>query len=132
MSIKLNIDTEGSWHRKQIIHKFNNGFSVSVAWGTGLYCSDRYDKYDPTGINGNNFNKSEGVEVAIFDKNDEIVYNLKTDGLDHYDVFGWCDTGRVAEILWKVSQLPANFDKYTLSPCIGGSYDEEEEEEETM
>ena len=121
-SIRINITTEGEigsrycFHRKQTIYKFNNGFSCSVVWGTNLYCSDRYERYDINGIRGVDFNEVEEAEVAVLNKDENIIYNINHPCLNNCDVFGWCDADRVAEILYQVSRLPEDFEGYTLSP----------------
>jgi hypothetical protein len=138
-SIRINITTEGEagnrycFHKKQIVTKFNNGFSCSVVWGTNLYCSDRHERYDVNGINGIDFNEVKEAEVAVLDKNDNIVYNINHPGfpkLNNCDVFGWCDADRVAEILYQVSKLPEDFKGYTLSLFSGNEGDEGDEGDE--
>ncbi len=66
--------------------KFRNGWTISVQWGMGNYCSNR------EGLS----NKSETAEIAIWDCNNKW-YMFEGD-----TVKGYCTADEVAEWMAKV------------------------------
>ena len=63
-------------------YTLTNGYTLSVAFGAGNYCDNRYEPYleDETGYESSDF------EVAVFEPNDEIV-----DLLPPKEEGGWSD-----------------------------------------
>ena len=77
---------------------FENGWTISVQFGTGHYC----DRRDLNAEYGNeeymSTVKSPNAEIAIWDKNGEW-YNFGSD-----EVKGYCTPDEVAEWIDKVSK----------------------------
>ena len=75
---------------------FANGYTVSVQWNCGNYCSDRGgDDYS-----GKNPRECSSVEVAAWDASGEWVKLSESD-----DVIGWQTADDVAAIMAKVAAL---------------------------
>lgn len=82
---------------------FENGYQVSVQFGYGNYCENRNNRE----IQGEDA-KSKDAEIAIF-KNDnwatkEVWKELYNEEL-YDDVEGYLEANKIAELLYKVSQL---------------------------
>ncbi len=76
--------------------KFQNGFAVSVQWGTENYCQRKsFDTIDPS---DEKFWESETAEVAVFEDGDKMI----SIG-DDEAVIGWCTSNEVAKIIDTVS-----------------------------
>ena len=86
--------------------KFDNGYSVSVRWGTGNYAANRFKDYD-TAIFG-----SDTAEVAVFDHLDGFVPFTGSTG----NVEGWCSPTRVIQIMNEVRAWPESGSK---NPLVG-------------
>jgi len=69
------------WHRG-FKYTLTNGYTLSVAFGAGNYCDNRYEPYleDETGYESSDF------EVAVFEPNGDIV-----DLLPAKEEGGWSD-----------------------------------------
>jgi hypothetical protein len=77
--------------------KFDNGFSVSVQWGSGNYCSNRASSVkfgDPVPA-------STTAEVAAFDPAGNLIHLSEGDGF----VMGYMSADRVLAFMNAVSQL---------------------------
>ena len=73
---------------------FENGWTISVQFGTSNYCSRRYSDTEY----GKSIIESPNAEIAIWDKNGEW-YNFGSD-----EVKGYCTPDEVAEWIDKVSK----------------------------
>ena len=80
--------------------KFDNGFSVSVQWGSGNYCSNRASSVR----SGAPVPASTTAEVAAFDPTGNIIPLSEGDGF----VMGWMSPDRVLAFMNTVSQLSAD------------------------
>jgi hypothetical protein len=70
---------------------FANGYTVSVQFGAGNYCENRYQKEDSM-----NFQTSSmDAELMVF----------KPDGEPHTFPVGWMSTNEVANILERIANL---------------------------
>ena len=91
---------------------FDNGFEISVQWGTMNYCSMKGEGGWNESMMDNKW-RSSSAEIAIFDTNesDENVLDGK-DMICFKDetVKGWVSTDFVAEIMFKVSTA-SSFDE---------------------
>ena len=89
---------------------FDNGFEISVQWGTVNYCSRKGDGEWNESMNekkliGNRW-KSSSAEIAIFDTNksdEDVLDNQDMIEFATDTVKGWVSTDFVAEIMFKVS-----------------------------
>lgn len=70
---------------------FDNGYTISIQFGFGNYCENRFKTE----------NKSNSVEVAIFDKDDNF-YRLR--GMND-DVEGYVSIDKLADYIHKVKNL---------------------------
>ena len=76
---------------------FENGFTISVQWGTENYCARRFEKKDPRELR---FWRSRTAEIAVLNEKDEFIkINNGSDGV----VSGWLSTDTVAEVIAIVS-----------------------------
>lgn len=89
--------------------KFDNGYEVSVMFGSGNYCEHRFGNV-PTGeIEANTFigHSSKDCEVAVFDKVDNYVTGRFTSIAHKVDpqgmVAGWVTPGELAELMAEVA-----------------------------
>ena len=73
----------GGYHK---VFKFDNGYGASVVSHSGSYGGDR-------GL----------FEVAVLDKNDDIVYDTPVTS----DVLGYLDFAEVAAVLDQIKNLPS-------------------------
>lgn len=71
---------------------FDNGYTISVQWGEGNYCSS------PKSSSGNF--EANTAEVAAWDENGKW---LKLGDGD--DVIGWQTPNEIAELITKISKL---------------------------
>ena len=76
---------------------FDNGFTISVQWGTENYCARRFEKKDPRELR---FWRSSTAEIAVLNEKDEFV---KINGSGEDVVSGWLSTDTVAEVIAIVS-----------------------------
>ena len=74
--------------------KFNNGFSISVQWGTSNYCSVRDFTTDGDYELKQNHWESITAEIAVFDNNGGFVAIGKDDV-----VIGWVQADNVAKCI---------------------------------
>ena len=85
--------------------KFENGWTVSVQFGTMNYCANR-----SYGLNDKEINpqrhivewNSENAEIAAWDANG-TWYNFEHDTVD-----GWQTSNQVAEFINKIANMPAS------------------------
>ena len=82
---------------------FDNGFTISVQWGTGNYCEKKN-----LGADGDKEMKtkrweSRSAEIAVFDKEGEIVPVG-----EHDDVIGWLSADEVAKIIEGVASAESS------------------------
>jgi hypothetical protein len=84
--------------------KFENGFSISVQWGTMNYCERKSFTNEAMLLN-NPWWKSQDAEIAVFKNNNEK--NESDDTMlpigDNDSVIGWCSPEKVAQIMNIVS-----------------------------
>ena len=86
---------------------FDNGFTISVQWGTENYCEKKHTTIHPTDPMEHKRWDSLSAEIAVFDKEGEFIsingYTLEsTDGtIKNVDdvVAGWLPTDKVAEVI---------------------------------
>jgi hypothetical protein len=76
---------------------FNNGFTISVQWGTENYCEKRHTTIHPTDPMEHKRWDSLSAEIAVFD-NEEMISIGDTD-----EVLGWCSAEDVAKYIAIVS-----------------------------
>jgi len=74
---------------------FENGFGISVQWGTFNYCEKKNLGADGDEETKTNRWESNSAEIAVFEG--ERMINISTDGIDH--VIGWLSTDDVAKII---------------------------------
>ena len=78
---------------------FDNGFTISVQWGTENYCEKKHTTIHPTDPMEHKRWDSLSAEIAVFD-NEEMI-NISSDGVDA--VIGWLGTHDVAKVIAIVS-----------------------------
>ena len=76
---------------------FNNGFTISVQWGTENYCEKRHTTIHPTDPMEHKRWDSLSAEIAVFD-NEGMISIGDTD-----EVLGWCSAEDVAKYIAIVS-----------------------------
>jgi hypothetical protein len=93
-----------------------NGFTVSVQWGTGNYCEVRRDNaiFDaPMKVEGGHW-ESETAEVAAWATGDNECFSrnwVHVDGFsDGQDVVGWLTTDRVVDFIAAVAAMDSVVD----------------------
>ena len=74
---------------------FENGFGISVQWGTFNYCEKKNLGADGDEEMKTNRWESNSAEIAVFEG--ERMINISTDGIDN--VIGWLGTEDVAKII---------------------------------
>jgi|TARA_B110000908_G_C10179202_1_gene414797 hypothetical protein len=87
---------------------FENGFSISVQWGTGNYCEV---KTLPKEINTElqePFWSSSNAEIAVFDKEGGMI-DISNDDV----VIGWVTPDNVAKII-SIIQLATTTEEMTI------------------
>ena len=78
--------------------KFDNGFSISVQWGSMNYCERRNYSDDYKSEMKENFIESRDAEIAVIDSEGGML------GIDEHDsVIGWCSAEEVAKYIAIVS-----------------------------
>ena len=84
---------------------FDNGFEISVQWGTMNYCSRKGDGDFNESILNQRW-KSLSAEIAIFDTNksdEDVLDNQDMIEFANDTVKGWVSTNDVANIIFIVS-----------------------------
>ena len=81
---------------------FENGFGISVQWGTENYCEKKSFNTDTDPMENDRW-ESLSAEIAVFDKDRKIVPVGKSD-----DVIGWCSADEVAKIIEGVSSAESS------------------------
>jgi len=79
--------------------EFENGFGISVQYGTENYCEKKNTTINPTDPMEHTRWDSLSAEIAVFEG--EEMINISTDGVDA--VIGWLGTDDVAKIIAIVS-----------------------------
>jgi len=79
--------------------EFENGFGISVQYGTENYCEKKNTTINPTDPMEHTRWDSLSAEIAVFEG--EEMINISTDGVDV--VIGWLGTDDVAKIIAIVS-----------------------------
>ena len=77
---------------------FQNGFTISVQWGTFNYCEKKNLETDIGEEMKTNRWESKNAEIAIFNKDNEMV----SIG-NHDEVIGWLSPDEVAKVISIVS-----------------------------
>ena len=80
---------------KGVAMTFDNGFTISVQWGTENYCEKKNTTIHPTDPMKHTRWDSLSAEIAVFEG--ERMLSVATDGVD--DVIGWLGTDDVAKII---------------------------------
>jgi hypothetical protein len=84
---------------------FDNGWTVSVQWGNGNYCQNKYktpeNLHDFYNGRSREFVECKDAEVAVWD-GAGVWFRLG----EGDDVIGWVSPDRVAQILTQVAQFP--------------------------
>ena len=82
--------------------KFDNGFTISVQWGTMNYCEvqTKYFNFRPDHKEEmkTNYWESETAEIAVFNEKQEMIQLV-----EHDCVIGWLTPNEVAECIETVS-----------------------------
>ena len=78
--------------------KFDNGFSISVQWGSMNYCERRNYSDEYKSELKEDFIKSSDAEIAVIDKDGEML-----DIAEHDQVIGWLSPEKVAKVIAIVS-----------------------------
>ena len=95
---------------------FQNGFTISVQWGTENYCEHRnldIDFEDLPNPKEENRWESRNAEIAVFDKDGEIVSVGESD-----DVIGWLTPNEVA----KAIEIVSGYQGQTMTGMSGEDY----------
>ena len=77
---------------------FDNGFSISVQWGSMNYCERRNYSDDYKSEMKEDFIKSADSEIAVIDKDGEMLDIAEND-----QVIGWLSPDKVAKVIAIVS-----------------------------
>ena len=77
---------------------FDNGFSISVQWGSMNYCERRNYSDEYKSELAEDFIKSADAEIAVIDKDGEML-----DIAEHDQVIGWLSPDKVAKVIAIVS-----------------------------
>lgn len=105
MSIHINTWPDGqsisnNFKRRQVVLKFKNEWSISIVYGTGLYCSDVTGSQFPR--NFDDALHAQTVEVAITDSyNRPVRFQSSED-----EVKGWIGADELADIIQWVKTQP--------------------------
>jgi len=78
--------------------KFDNGFSISVQWGSMNYCERRNYSDDYKSELGENFIESADAEIAVIDSKGGMLAIG-----EHDTVIGWLSTDKVSKVIAIVS-----------------------------
>lgn len=78
--------------------EFENGYSVSVQWGPGNYCSNQFSGFNPKEID---FFDSDTVECMIRDPQGWVVEHPSSSS----GVFGWMTADRLIDLLYEVKNI---------------------------
>ena len=84
---------------------FPNGFTVSVMFGSGNYCENRFSDLEVGGtVKVWSGHKSQDAEIAVIDSNDNFVTGFP--GCPEGDqVRGWVEPNELLEVMnWAVAQ----------------------------
>ena len=84
-----------STRNKGFFMEFENGFGISVQYGTENYCEKKNTTINPTDPMEHTRWDSLSAEIAVFEG--EEMINISTDGVDA--VIGWLGTDDVAKII---------------------------------
>jgi hypothetical protein len=79
---------------------FENGWTISVQWGAGNYCTRGRLNSNPMADMKAEVVSSPDCEIMIFKV--EQNFNFGND-----EVKGYCDADEVAEWIWKVKNFPS-------------------------
>jgi hypothetical protein len=88
-----------STRNKGFFMEFENGFGISVQYGTENYCEKKNTTINPTDPMEHTRWDSLSAEIAVFEG--EEMINISSDGVDA--VIGWLGTDDVAKIIAIVS-----------------------------
>ena len=77
---------------------FDNGFTISVQWGSMNYCERRNYSDDYKSEMKEDFIKSADSEIAVIDKDGEML-----DIAEHDQVIGWLSPNKVSKVIGIVS-----------------------------
>ena len=95
---------------------FQNGFTISVQWGTENYCEHRnldIDFEDLPNPKEENRWESRNAEIAVFDKDGEIIQAGENDA-----VIGWLIPNEVA----KAIEIVSGYQGQTMTGMTGEKY----------
>ena len=77
---------------------FDNGFAISVQWGSMNYCERRNYSDEYKSELKEDFIKSADAEIAVIDKDGEML-----EITEHDQVIGWLSPDKVAKVIGIVS-----------------------------
>ena len=99
--------------------KFDNGFAISVQWGTENYCEKKSFASDDN-PREERFWASRTAEVAVFeDMSDEKNVGEKMISIGEYDeVLGWLTANEVAKII----EIVSGYQGQTMTGVTGEKY----------
>ena len=94
--------------------KFDNGFAISVQWGTENYCEHRNLDIKSTAENPKEHNRweSRNAEIAVF--NDKGIVPVG----EHDDVIGWLTPNEVAIAI----EIVSGYQGQTMTGLTGEKY----------
>ena len=93
---------------------FDNGFTISVQWGTENYCEKKHTTIHPTNPMERKLWDSLSAEIAVFDY--EEMINISSDGIDA--VIGWLIPNEVA----KAIEIVSGYQGQTMTGVTGEKY----------
>ena len=105
-----------STNNKGFRMKFDNGFAISVQWGTENYCENRNLDIDFEDLpNPKEVNRweSRNAEIAVFDKDGEMIQAGEDD-----HVIGWLIPNEVA----KAIEIVSGYQGQTMTGMTGERY----------
>ena len=92
---------------------FQNGFTISVQWGTDNYCEKKHLGADLNEEMKTPSWRSKTAEIAVFDKDGKIVSVGERD-----DVIGWLIPNEVA----KAIEIVSGYQGQTMTGMTGEKY----------
>ena len=98
-----------STHNHGFQMTFENGFTISVQWGTGNYCERRFLTANPNTEMQHPIVESSSAEIAIWHKDFDTWFDFGND-----QVKGWCEPNEVGIWISKIIQCKDLSDLYKM------------------
>lgn len=96
---------------------FENGFTISVQWGYGNYCSNKNYNHDSEAERKHSIFGATSAEIAVWHKDSDGRNFLQIEGNCWGHVIGWLTPDEVATWITKVAN--AKTKKDIEVPCTG-------------